>query len=79
MTKETYLKAESIQSELNKWKELYSITCKPYQKYSLIKKFLIITNYEETEAFICDRGLTELIREYSQKKIDELKKELEAL
>lgn len=79
MTKETYLKAENIQSELNKWEKLYSISFKPYQKYCLVKKFLWITNYDDTEAVMCDSGLTELIREYSKKKIDELKKELEAL
>lgn len=79
MTKETYLKAENIQSEIKKWRNLYSISLKPYQKYCLVKKFLWITNYDDTEAIMCDSGLTELIREYSMKKIEELKKELEAL
>lgn len=79
MTKEVYLKAEKIQDELHQWETLYNITFKPYQKYCLVKKFLWITNYEDTEAAMCDSGLTELIREYSKKKIDELKKELEAL
>lgn len=79
MTKETYLRAEKIHDELHKWETLYSITLKPYQKYHLVKKFLWITNYEDTEAVMCDSGLTELIREYSEKKINELKKELESL
>lgn len=79
MTKEAYLKAEKIQDEIHRWENLYSITLKPYHKYGLVKKFLWIVNYEDTEAVMCDSGLTELIREYCDKKIRELKKELEAL
>lgn len=79
MTRETYRKAEKIEKELNDWESLHSITFKPYQKFCLVKKFLWITNYEDTEACMCDKELTNLIREYSEKKIRELKKELESL
>lgn len=79
MTKEAYLKAKEIYEELHKWKTLYGITLKPYQKYCLVKKILWITNCDHTEAIMCDSGLTQLIREYSEKKIDELEKELKEL
>ena len=79
MTKETYKKAEEIQKELNRWKALYNITLKPYQKYCLTKKFLWITNCDDTEAIMCDEGLTKLVHEYSMKRINGLNKELESL
>lgn len=79
MTDKTYKKAEEIQKRLEDLNTLHYIACQPYKKYSLTKKFLWISTYGKDAVCLCDEGLTELIREYCNKRIRELREELESL
>ena len=79
MTDKTYKRAEEIQKELKDFNTLHYIACKPYKKYWLTKKFLWLSTYEGDSVCLCDEGLSELIREYCNKRIRELREELESL
>lgn len=79
MTNDVYVKAEEIQKKIKEFEELRYITTKPYKKYGLIKKFLWISDYDKQEVCLCDKGLTELIRDYCDKRIRKLREELAAL
>lgn len=79
MTNVTYEKVKKIQEEIDKFETLHYITTKPYKRYGLVRKFLWISSYDKREIYLCDKGLTELIRGYCVKRISELREELEAL
>lgn len=79
MTNETYKKAEKIQKKLKDLNTLYYIACKPFKRYFLTKKFLWLSTYDRDEVCLSDEGLTEVIREYCNKRIKELSEELESL
>lgn len=79
MTDQTYKKAKEIQEKLKELNTLYYIACQPCKTYFLTKTFLWVTIYDKDEACLCDEGLTEVIREYCDKKIKELREELESL
>jgi hypothetical protein len=79
MTDETYMRAEEIQNKLKNLSNLHYIACKPYKNYFLKKNFLCISTYDKNSVCICDEGLTEVIREYCSKRMQELRKELESL
>lgn len=75
MTNETYKRAEEIQNKLKDLDNLHYIACQPYKKYSLKKNFLCISTYGKDTVCIS----TEVIREYCNKRMQELRKELESL
>lgn len=79
MTNEALKRAREIEDRLDDLSKLRYIACQPYKRYFLTKKFLWITRYEQDDVMLCDKGLTDVIREYCDKKIAELQKELEAL
>lgn len=80
MTNETYNKAQKIQKQIAEFEQLNLITCYPYQRYFLVKpKKLAISNYNQDSVVLCDEGLVEVIRDYSSKRIKELRDELAAL
>jgi len=79
MTIATYKKAEEIHEELKNYRKLRRICDSAYKKYILMKKFLWLSAYCKDEITLCDNELTNIIREYCDKKINELEKQLEAL
>lgn len=79
MTRDVFVKADDIYKKIEDLKGLRRIANRPYKKFRLSKKFLWISDYTEDDIILCDKGLTELIEEYCNKRIDELQKELEAL
>lgn len=79
MTNETYKKAEEIQKKLKDLNKLHKIACRSYMRYFIIRKFLFISNYDRDEVVLSDEGLTEIIKEYCDKRIQELKEELKSL
>lgn len=79
MTNETYKRAEEIQKKLKDLDTLHYIACKPFKKYFLKKEFLCVSTYDKDAVCICDEGLTEVIREYCNKRIQELREELSSL
>ena len=79
MTSVTYTKAKMIQDRIDKLRELRYIATKSYKRFGLVKKFLWMSDYDKREVYLCDDGLTELVRDYCDKRINELKEELEAL
>ena len=79
MTNETYKKAEEIQKKLENLNKLHYIACKPYKRYWITFKSFFVSTYERDEVWLCDEGLTEVIREYCNKRIQELREELNSL
>ena len=79
MTIVTYKKAEKIHEELNDYRKLRRMCDYAYKKHILMKKFLWWSTYREDEVVLCDDELTKIVREYCDKKINELEKQLEAL
>ena len=79
MTIVAYKKAEEIHDKLNDYRKLRMICDCAYKKHILTKKFLWLSTYKQDEVVLCDNELTKIIREYCDKKIDELEKKLEAL
>lgn len=79
MTNETYKKAEGIQQKLRDLDKLHYIACKPYKRYFITLKSFFISTYDRDEVFLCDEGLTEIIREYCNKRMQELREELKSL
>ena len=79
MTKNNYDRATEIHKQIKDIKELRDLCPLPYKKFTLIKSFLWMGNYNNRTMSICDDGLTEVIREYCDKRIKELQDELEAL
>lgn len=79
MTNETYKKAEEIQKKLKDLDKLHYIACKPYKRYFTTLKSFFVSTYDRDEVCLCDEGLTEVIREYCDKRIQELKEELKSL
>lgn len=79
MTNEAYERAEVIQKKLKDLNKLHYIACKPYKRYWITFKSFFLSTYDKDEVWLCDDGLTEVIREYCNKRIRELRKELESL
>lgn len=79
MTIVTYKKAEEIHDKLKDYRKLRSICNCAYKKHILMKRFLLLSTYREDEVSLCDDELTKIIREYCDKKINELEKQLDKL
>lgn len=79
MTNESYKRAEEIQKKLKDLDKLHYIACKPYKRYFITLKSFFVSTYERDEVCLCDEGLTEVIKEYCNKRIQELKEELDSL
>lgn len=80
MTNEVLKKANDIKNKINEFDKLRLIASKPYKKFTLSKRErLFISDYDEFQMVICDKGLAELIEEYCNKRIKELNEELERL
>jgi ATP-dependent Lon protease len=79
MTDKNYQRATEIQKQIKDLNDLHYIACKPFKKFFLIKKFLWASTYDGDAVSLCDEGLTEIIREYCNRRIRELRKELETL
>ena len=77
MTKETYEKAKEIQDSLDKLNKLRFMTHKPWIRF--IKERTWLTDYDKREVCLCDEDLTNVISDYCDKKIKELKEELKSL
>lgn len=75
----TYKKAEEIQDKLKHYRKLRRICNCAYKRHILTRKFLWLSTYNQDEVVLCDDELTNIIREYCDKKIDKLEKQLEAL
>ena len=76
---ETYKKAEAIHDRLREYRKLRSICSGVYKRHIFTRKLLWLSDYREDEIVLCDNELTEIIRDYCEKKINELEKQLEAL
>lgn len=76
MTHDVFVKADDIYKNIERLRNLRRIANKPYKRFKLSKKFLWITNYDRTEAVVCDEGLTKLIENYCDERIKELQEEL---
>lgn len=79
MTNETYKRAEEIQKKLADLNKLHYIACTPYKRYWITFKSFFISTYDKNEVWLCDDDLTKVIREYCNKRIRELKEELNSL
>lgn len=80
MTNETYNKAQKIQDQIADFEKLHLIVAKPFQRYFLTTpKKLGISSYKGDSVTVCEDGLTNLIREYCDKRLQELRDELAAL
>ncbi len=79
MTHDVFVKADDIYKKIEDFKKLKRIANRPYKRFKLSSNLLWIYNYEKTEAVVCDKGLTELIEEYCNKRIEELQEELKKL
>ena len=77
MTKEIYEKAKDIQDKLDKLDKLRFMTHKPWIRF--IKERTWLTDYDKREVCLCDEDLTNVIRDYCDKKIKGLKEELKSL
>lgn len=71
-----YRKAKKIKTELEEYRKLRSICDCTYKKYVLTKKFLWLSNCNQDEVVLCDSELTNIIREYCDKKISKLERRL---
>ena len=79
MTNKAYQRAEEIQKQIKDLNTLYYIACKPYQKFFLTKKLLWVSTYDKEYVSVCDEGLNKMIREYCEKRIKELREEMDSL
>lgn len=79
MTYDSYVKADSIYTQIKNLRKLRRIANEPYRRFILSKKFLWISTYKEDETVSCDKGLAKLIEEYCDKRINELEEELQKL
>lgn len=71
-----YRKVKKIHAELEEYRKLRSICDCTYKKYVLTKKFLCLSTYNQDEVVLCDSELTNIIREYCDKKISKLERRL---
>lgn len=71
-----YRKAKKIRSKLEEYRKLRNICDCAYTKYILTKKFLWLSNCNQDEVVLCDGELTKIIREYCDKKINNLERRL---
>lgn len=74
-----YKKIKKMCNELKEYRKLREICDCTYQRYILTKKFLGLSNENQSEVALCDSELTNVIREYCDKKINKLEKRLEML
>jgi hypothetical protein len=79
MTNDVYEKATEIQKQLDRFKTLRYMANKPFKRYFYKTTIFGMSTYDRSEVCLCDDGLTEVIREYCDKRIKELQDELEAL
>lgn len=79
MTNETYNKAKEIQEQIDRFETLHYIANKPFKRYYTKTIVFGITTYDNHETCLCDEGLTEVIRDYCNKRLQELRDELAAL
>jgi hypothetical protein len=79
MTNETYEKAKEIQKKIDDFRNLRYLATQGYKRFFLTKKFLWVSSYDKTSVCLCDEGLNNLIREYCDERIKELKEELKSL
>lgn len=71
-----YRKTKKIYAELEEYRKLRSICNCTYKKYVLTKEFLWLSDYNQNEVVLCDSELTDIIREYCDKKINQLERQL---
>ena len=69
-------KVKKIHSELEEYRKLRNICDCTHKKYVLTKKFLWLSNCNQDEVVLCDGELTKIIREYCDKKINKLERQL---
>lgn len=79
MTREAYVKADDIYKKIDNLRKLRRLANESYKRFRLSKKFFWISNYDNTDAVLCDKGLTKLIEEYCNERINELQEELKKL
>lgn len=79
MTRDVFIKADGIYKKIEDLKSLRRIANRPYKKFRLSRKFLWISDFTEDNITLCDKGLTNLIEEYCDKRIVELQEELNRL
>ena len=79
MTNETYNKAKEIQMKIDEFEALRSIATKHYKRYFYKTTIFGMSTYDRAEVCLCDNGLTEVILEYCNKRLQELRDELAAL
>lgn len=81
MNKEVLAKAKELEEQIGDYELISYIMSYPYQRYKLFKKKPCIQHEGGTSTgiVITDPELTELIREYCDQKVKDLKQELEAL
>ena len=78
MTDKIYKRATEIQRKIEDLYTIRRIAFQPFIRFYLIKKFLWISD-DVNKVSICDKGLKDVIVKYCDERIEELKKELEAL
>lgn len=71
-----YRKVKKLYVELEKYRKLRNICDCTHKKYVLTKKFLWLSTYNKDEVVLCDSELTNIIREYCDKKISKLERRL---
>ena len=71
-----YKKVKKIHSELEEYRKLRNMCDCAYKKCVLTKKFLWLSTDNQDEVVLCDSELTNIIREYCDKKINKLEGQL---
>lgn len=69
-------KVKKIHAELKEYRKLRKMCDYAFKKCVLTKKFLWLSDYNQDEVVLCDSELTNIIREYCDKKINMLEKQL---
>lgn len=69
-------KVKKIYAELEEYRKLREMCDCVCKKYVLTKKSLWLSNYNQSEVALCDSELTNIIREYCDKKINKLEWQL---
>lgn len=81
MRNDTYEKAKEIEKKLNRFYKFRDILNKgEANRFSLTTKKIWMSDYYRTDEIILyDNEINEILREYCNKKIDELREEFKAL
>lgn len=76
----SYERAKEIEKQIETLEKLIKITSTSYNKFFLIKRFLFLSSWDQSDVVkIEDAELRDIIRQYCRERITALNAELESL